>query len=124
VQGPIVKEFGRIVHPVYKTVTMSVGVDIQTSVGESVACVAPGRIDYVGRMRGYGKFVIVNHTSGFLTIYTHLDSVAVAKDQPVESGEILGTVGETGSLEGSRLHFEIRKSTEALNPREWLEKKD
>jgi septal ring factor EnvC (AmiA/AmiB activator) len=124
VEGAIVKEFGKIVHPVYKTVTMSIGVDIGTGRGERVECVASGKVEYVGWMRGYGQFVIVNHPGGYLTIYAHLDSIMVAKDKDVATGEALGTVGETGSLDGAKLHFQVRKSSDPLNPREWLEKRD
>jgi septal ring factor EnvC (AmiA/AmiB activator) len=123
VEGTIVKDFGKIVHPVYKTVTMSIGVDIETGMGESVSCVAPGRVEYVGWMRGYGQFVIVNHPGGYLTIYAHLNSILVQKDQDLQDGDLIGSVGDTGSLEGARLHFQVRKSTDPLDPRLWLGKK-
>lgn len=123
VYGTIDREFGKIVHPVYKTVTMNMGIDIRADRGEDVMCVAPGRVDYVGWMRGYGRFAIVNH-AGYVTVYAHLDSIAVAKDQDVEYGTILGRVGESGSLDGSKLHFQIRRESDPVNPREWLERKE
>jgi septal ring factor EnvC (AmiA/AmiB activator) len=123
VGGTVVRRFGKIVHPVYKTVTMNHGIDIEATKGREVRCVAPGRVDYVGWMRGYGKFVIVNHYDGYLTIYAHLGDIAVAKDQDVEYGTVVGVVGETGSLSGPKLHFQIRKATEPLDPSGWLEGK-
>ncbi len=122
--GTIIREYGKIIHPVYKTVTMCNGVDIKAPKGDKVFSVAPGTIDYIGWMRGYGKFIIVNHFGGYLTIYAHLDKVSVAQDQDVKYGEELGAVGETGSLTGPKLHFQIRQSSETLNPRKWLEKKE
>jgi septal ring factor EnvC (AmiA/AmiB activator) len=123
VEGAVVRRFGKIVHPVYKTVTMNHGIDIEAGKGRKVFCVAPGRVDYVGWMRGYGKFVIVNHFGGYLTIYAHLDDIAVARDQDVEYGTVLGAVGETGSLSGPKLHFQIRQATEPIDPSGWLEER-
>ncbi|MBD3315533.1 MAG: peptidoglycan DD-metalloendopeptidase family protein [Chitinivibrionales bacterium] len=122
VDGKVVRRFGKIVHPVYKTVTMNHGIDIEATKGRKVMCVAPGRVDYVGWMRGYGKFVIVNHFDGYLTIYAHLGDISVAQDQDVEYGTVLGVVGETGSLSGPKLHFQIRQATEPIDPAGWLEK--
>jgi murein DD-endopeptidase MepM/ murein hydrolase activator NlpD len=52
-------------------------------------------------------------------IYAHLNQIEVKNDQEVESGSVIGRVnsGETDSS----LHFEIRKSSNALNPNDWLE---
>jgi septal ring factor EnvC (AmiA/AmiB activator) len=122
VSGKVVRDFGKIVHPVYKTVTMSLGIDIAATNGDMVTCVAPGKVDYVGWMRGYGKFVIVNHFNDYLTIYAHLGEISVEQEQELEFGAIVGKVGETGSLSGPKLHFQIRKSTEALDPTGWLQK--
>jgi septal ring factor EnvC (AmiA/AmiB activator) len=121
VDGPVVKGFGKIVHPVYKTITMSTGVDIAAPKGSKVLCVAPGRVDYVGWMRGYGKFVIVNHYGGYATIYAHLDEIAVRAGGEVQYGTVLGVVGDTGSLTGAKLHFQVRKEAVPMNPSLWLE---
>ncbi len=122
--GTVIRKYGKIVHPVYKTVTMCNGIDIKATKGDNVYCVAPGQVDYIGWMRGYGKFVIVNHFGGYLTIYAHLDKVSVAQDQDVKYGEIIGVVGETGSINGPKLHFQIRRSSETLDPVSWLKKKE
>lgn len=124
VSGEIVRGFGKIVHPVYKTVTVNNGIDISAARGETVHCVAPGRVVYIGRMRGLGKFIVVDHFGGYLTIYGHLDAVRVGLEQSVNFGAVLGTVGESGSLSGAQLHFEVRKSTSSLDPTVWLEKQD
>jgi murein DD-endopeptidase MepM/ murein hydrolase activator NlpD len=121
VEGGVARPFGKIIHPVYKTVTMNTGIDIAAHKGAGVICVAPGRVDYVGWMRGYGKFVIVNHYGGYVTIYAHLDNIAVTVDQEVNYGTKLGVVGEGDIESGARVHFQIRKETEPLDPQQWLE---
>nr|NIS37920.1 M23 family metallopeptidase [Candidatus Saccharibacteria bacterium]NIV04011.1 peptidoglycan DD-metalloendopeptidase family protein [Calditrichia bacterium]NIV72994.1 peptidoglycan DD-metalloendopeptidase family protein [Calditrichia bacterium]NIW00264.1 peptidoglycan DD-metalloendopeptidase family protein [Candidatus Saccharibacteria bacterium]NIW80605.1 peptidoglycan DD-metalloendopeptidase family protein [Calditrichia bacterium] len=54
--------------------------------------------------------------------YTHLNEVFVRKFQFVQAGFDLGTVGDSGSLEGTRLHFEIYGNNNPLNPLRWLKK--
>jgi murein DD-endopeptidase MepM/ murein hydrolase activator NlpD len=73
-------------------------------------------------MRGFGKFAIIDH-GGYYTTYAHMDEVTVEKDEDVRSGSLLGTVEDAGIAGGTKLHFEIRKSTEALDPLDWLEKR-
>ncbi|MHA7839583.1 MAG: murein hydrolase activator EnvC family protein, partial [bacterium] len=57
---------------------------------------------------------------GFHTVSGHLDEIHVRVDDPVEEGQALGTVGETGSLGGPSLYFEIRDGGEPVDPESWL----
>jgi len=122
VNGAVLLEFGKVVHSIYKTVIMNTGIDIGAQKGGNVRCVASGKVAYVGWMRGFGKFAIVDH-GGYYTTYAHLDEVTVEKDDDLKSGSILGTVEDPGATGSAKLHFEIRKSTDALDPLDWLEKR-
>lgn len=117
--GKVVSKFGKVVHPVYKTVTMNNGIDIIPRGSSAVQSVAPGTVIHVGSMRGLGKLIIVDHSGGYITVYAHLNQIAVKLDQQVENGNILGRVNTDEADQG--LHFEIRKSTNALDPADWLE---
>jgi len=119
VNGTVVAKFGKIVHPVYKTVTMNNGIDIRPKSSGAVQCVAQGTVIHTGVMRGMGKLVIVDHSGGYITVYAHLSEVSVKNEQAVADGAILGRIS-SGTSESS-LHFEIRKSTESLDPLSWLE---
>jgi septal ring factor EnvC (AmiA/AmiB activator) len=120
VQGAVVQKFGKVIHPVYKTVTLNNGIDILGRAGQSVSCVAPGTVVYVGRMRGLGRFMVVDHSGGYMSIYANLATVGVNAQQTVEAGMLLGTIGEPQVSQEARLHFEIRQSTESLDPQQWL----
>ena len=120
--GKVVTDFGKVVHSVYKTVTMNTGIDIGCATGDKVHCVASGKVAYVGWMRGLGTLVIVDH-GGYYTTYARLEDALVAKDEKVEAGSAVGKVGEINPFDGPKLHFEIRRSTEALDPLEWLERR-
>ncbi len=123
VKGKVLLEFGKVVHSVYKTVIMNTGIDISARKGDKVRCIASGKVAYVGWMRGLGKFVIVDH-GGYYSTYAHMDEINVRKDDEVANGSIVGVIGEQGVVGGTKLHFEIRKSTEALDPRDWLERRE
>jgi len=122
VVGDVVTKFGKVVHPVYKTVITSNGIDIAAKKGAPVRSVAPGSVAHVGSMRGLGRFVIVDHSGGFITVYAHLNEITVALNDDIAIGAELGKVGETGTASGAKLHFEVRKAAESLDPEEWLEK--
>ena len=64
----------------------------------------------------YGNVVVIEHQYGYLTLYGHLEEALVTVDEEVESGQIIGRVGETGRTTGPHLHFEIRRGNDRLNP--------
>jgi septal ring factor EnvC (AmiA/AmiB activator) len=120
VGGEVITRFGRQQHPRYKTVTISNGIDIAARPGTPVRSVGDGVVDLVQWLPGYGETVIVNHGRGYYTVYGHLSSVSVAPGETVSPGRILGGVGETGSLKGPCLHFEVRQGGSAQDPMIWL----
>lgn len=121
VDGRVLVKFGRIIHPVYKTVTVSKGVVIESPKGVAVLNVATGIVAYAGRMRGYGLLLMVDNGGGYSTVYTHLDQVLVTIGQTVKAGALVARVGESGSLDGPKLRFEIRGPKGAVDPLLWLE---
>ncbi len=120
VQGEIIDAFGRHEHPKYHTITLNNGVDIAADIGTPVISVGDGVVDLVQWLPGYGQTVIVNHGRGFYTIYAHLSAVSVVQGARVAPGQTLGAVGDTGSLKGACLHFEVRNGGSAENPTGWL----
>jgi len=120
VDGKVVTPFGRLQHPKYKTVTVSKGIDIEAPLGTPVRAVGDAVVDLVQWIPGYGETIILNHGLGYYSIYGHLSAVSVAPDDRVEPGQVIGAVGDTGSLKGANLHFEIRQKGEALDPTGWL----
>ena len=120
VDAEIVRDFGRVVDQEFKTQTFQSGVVFGAPAGAPVRAVAAGRVRYAGWFQGYGRLVILDHGGGYYTVSGHLAEIAVAVGDAVASGAPIGTVGDSGSLSGPRLYFEIRRGGEALDPREWL----
>ncbi len=118
--GRITERFGRKQHPVYDTYILVKGIEIATGVGAPVSAVYRGRIVFADWFQNYGLMVVISHGDDFYTIYGHLDTILVRMGEGVDDTYQIGTVGQTGSLIGPSLHFEIRKGTEAVNPELWL----
>jgi septal ring factor EnvC (AmiA/AmiB activator) len=121
-EGPVAARFGKIVHPLYQTITMNNGIDISATAGQAVRSVAEGTVIYTGSMRGLGRLVIVDHGGDYLTIYAHLKEIGVSANTAVAAGALLGQAdgAADADMEGALLHFEIRKSTDSLDPLLWL----
>ncbi|MBL9038836.1 MAG: peptidoglycan DD-metalloendopeptidase family protein [Archangium sp.] len=112
--------YGKVINPRFNTVTVQKGIDVRAAAGTPVVAVAQGTVAFAGWLKGYGNVVIVDHGSGYHSLYAHLASAAVEVGNAVEEGEQLGDVGDTGSLKGNYLYFEIRKQGQAVDPQPWL----
>jgi len=118
--GEVTRNYGAYKHPVLKTVTENLGIDIAVEPGTIVVAVAAGRITAITWQRGRGNLIIVNHGAGYYTVYTHIDEILIDLKQSVEGGQAIGRVGETGSAEQAILHFQIWRKFDHLNPNDWL----
>lgn len=120
VQGEIVARFGRATHPVYRTEVVNNGIDIAAPRGTPVRAVGAGEAVYADWNGGYGLMLILDHDGGYYSIYAHLERTSVRVGQRVAQGAVIGAVGESGSLTGPKLHFEIREGGRAVDPIAWL----
>ena len=92
------------------------GVDIAAPAGTPVLAAARGEVIYVGRMRGYGNIIIVQHDGRYATVYAHISKNSVRQGQRVACGQMIGRVGRSGRTSGANLHFEVRHNNVASNP--------
>jgi septal ring factor EnvC (AmiA/AmiB activator) len=120
VNGQVVGEFGAQVHPRFGTKTFRNGIDIAVPEGTGIVAVYPGHVVYTGWFRGYGNLIIVDHGGDYVTLYAHAADILVAEGDEVRQGQTIGTVGETGSLQGPRLYFEVRHQGRPQDPAQWL----
>ena len=77
-------------------------------------------MDYSGWLKGYGQIIVINHGSRYFSVFAHLLRRDKVEGDMVEGGEVIGLLGDTESLTGPRLYFEIRKGSRNLDPSEWL----
>ena len=67
-------------------------------------------------MNGLGNVVFVDHGNAQITVYAHLSQISVKTAQPIEQGQVIGAVGETGWATGPHLHFEFRINDQYKDP--------
>jgi len=96
------------------------GVFFEAISDRSVKAVYPGRVDFSGRIKGYGDVIVINHGSRYYTISACLFRRKCREGDLVNEGMTIGLVGNNLSSGGARLYFEIRKGKKALEPLEWL----
>ena len=116
----IARRFGRRVDARFQTETYQRGIEYAADLGAPVRAVAPGHVRFAGWFSGYGQIVILEHDDDYYTVYGHLSKIGVEPGERVETRRAVGSVGDTGSLEGPRLYFEIRHGNEPVDPSEWL----
>jgi murein DD-endopeptidase MepM/ murein hydrolase activator NlpD len=92
------------------------GLDIAAPQGTAVACPKAGRVINTGNYFFSGNIVFVDHGQGFITSYCHLDTIAVHKDQVLQQGDLIGTVGKTGRASGPHLHWSVSLNGARVNP--------
>jgi murein DD-endopeptidase MepM/ murein hydrolase activator NlpD len=114
VNGPVVSPFGM------RWGRMHEGVDIAVPAGTPIRAAASGRVALAAYTGGYGNYTCVDHGGGLATCYAHQSSYAVGAGDSVRQGQVIGSVGCTGSCFGDHLHFEVRVNGSATDPMGYL----
>jgi len=122
-EGRIIAKFGRQWNPKLKTTTENPGIDIKGQPGSSIKSIMNGVVTTITYIRGYGTTIIVDHGGGFYTVYSHVTNIQTDIDSEVRAGDVIAYMGESGSINGSKLHFEIWGKGQKLDPELWLRKK-
>lgn len=92
------------------------GVDIAVAMATPVRASGGGIVAATGEDAEYGKFVLLEHPSGYQTMYGHLSRVVVSKGNRLDAGKVLGLSGNSGRSTAPHLHFEIRREGTSLDP--------
>ena len=92
------------------------GIDIGGTIGTPIVAAMSGRVAHVGYDGVYGNYLIINHHSGYRTLYAHLSTVRVRAGAYVATGQRIGDVGISGRVTGPHLHFTVYKDGVTVNP--------
>ena len=96
------------------------GIDIAADQGTPVAAVFRGRVIFADWLRGFGLLTIVDHGSGYMTLYGHADALHKKEGDWVESGEKVATAGNSGGKQASGVYFEVRHQGQPKDPISWV----
>ena len=121
VKGKIVNLFGPYQDTRFQVTVFRSGIDIKARAGSKIQSVYAGRILYAQWFKGYGNMIIIDHGGSYYTVYAHLQKMLKSKGDRVNTGEDIATVGDTGSIIGPALHFEVRHHGQPLDPMQWID---
>ncbi len=93
------------------------GIDLNEIEGAPVYPLMEGKVERVIYNRfSYGNHILINHGSGFKSLYAHLAKVVVKEGEEVDKNTVIGTVGHTGWATGAHLHLEVYDNGKTFNP--------
>ncbi|MCE5301259.1 MAG: peptidoglycan DD-metalloendopeptidase family protein [Spirochaetia bacterium] len=121
--GKVLARFGKFKHPQFGSIVENRGIHLGGRYGAPVYSVFGGVVKYADWFEGYGNMVIVYHGGGYFSIYGYLSDIDVKKGQTVKVRQVLGSLGDTESMYGNELYFELRKKTVPVNPLLYLRKR-
>jgi septal ring factor EnvC (AmiA/AmiB activator) len=120
VKGQVTGGFGKSKHHEFSTEVFRKGLEIEAAVGEEIRAVEKGKVVFADRFSGYGKMLIIDHGDRYYTVYAHLSDFLKKSGDSVQRGEAVALVGDSDSLAGSKLYFEMRKDGKSIDPVPWF----
>lgn len=96
------------------------GIDIVAPAGTPIRATAAGHIRFAGYKAGWGRLVEIDHGFGFVSSYGHCQTIKVVSGQKISRGDIIATVGRTGSATGNHLHYGVKVSGSWVNPLNYI----
>ena len=95
------------------------GLFIKSAEGSDVKSVADGRVVFADWMRGFGNLIIVDHGSGYMSLYGNNQAVLKHVGDEVDAGDTIASVGNSGGNESNGLYYELRKNSAPFDPLSW-----
>ena len=106
-RGMVADSLSEEVHP---------GIDLAVPEGSKVKASGGGVVQRAGTDSAYGQFVLLQHPSGYQSMYGHLSRSLVARGDTVAAGQVIALSGNTGRSTAPHLHFEVRLRGRSIDP--------
>ena len=119
--GKIISFYGNHTDPQLNTVIFQKGIEISAKQGQEVRAIYEGTVLYADWFKGYGNIIIIDHGGSYYSLSAHVSKLFKSVGERVEAGEVIALAGDTGSLKGNCLYFELRHHGKPLNPLKWLQ---
>jgi murein DD-endopeptidase MepM/ murein hydrolase activator NlpD len=114
--GRLTSSYGWRTHPILRTRRFHNGVDIAAAHGTPIKAADDGKVIFAGWKGAYGRTVVIDHGSGWSTMYGHCSSIYVGRGQVVSRGQKIAAMGSTGWSTGSHLHWTVYRNGNSINP--------
>ena len=116
----ITSNFGVRRNPVTGRNQFHDAVDFAGKLGDKIYATANGTIITIKFHNYRGKYIEINHKYSYQTLYAHLNDIFVKEGQEVKKGDLIGTMGRTGRITGTNLHYAVTKNGRKENPEEYF----
>lgn len=116
VRGEVMNRFGKKRQD--SSITWK-GLFIRAKEGAKVKSVAGGRVVFAEWMRGFGNLIIIDHGSGYMSLYGNNQSILKNVGENVKGGDVIAAVGNTGGNKTHGLYYELRKKSIPFDPMKW-----
>ncbi len=114
--GRITSGFGIRNHPITNKLRFHAGVDIAAEEGTPIYSSYDGTVIKSTYDAWNGYYLKIQHENDIMTVYCHCKELKVKKGDNVKAGQLIATVGNTGSSTGPHLHYELRIKNVSYDP--------
>jgi len=120
VKGNVINKYGQYVESQSGATNFRNGIEFEAERGAPISAVFSGQVVFSDWLKGYGNVIIITHGDNYYTVYAHAEELFRTKGDDVQTGDVIATVGDTGSMSGPTLYFEIRHHGNSVDPMKWL----
>ena len=95
------------------------GLFIRAAEGADVKTVASGRVVFADWMRGFGNLIIIDHGSGYMSLYGNNQAMLKSVGEEVSAGDAIASIGNSGGNESNGVYYELRRNSQPFDPLSW-----
>lgn len=118
--GEITETSGSKMQAPFRSSLYNGGILIAAPKGQQIQAIHAGMVVFADWFKEYGRVMIIDHGDHYYSLIAHTDQFFKQAGESVKEGELIAVVGDTGSLDGPKLYFEIRHHGKPVDPMEWL----
>lgn len=112
--------FGYRDSPIFGKKEFHNGLDIPAAYGSNIIAAANGTVILAKLSSSFGYYLVIDHGSGYSTLYAHNSKLLVGVGDKVLRGDVIAKAGSTGWSTGNHLHFEVRVNGKRVNPLDYV----
>lgn len=120
VDGLLITFFGEIPESITGNVKIHKGVDISVKDDGNVKAALDGVVKATGSSPQYGAYIEILHSNSMSAIYANCSTLHASEGDHIKRGDIIASIGNTGTAAGSHLHFEVWVDGTAVDPLEYI----
>jgi murein DD-endopeptidase MepM/ murein hydrolase activator NlpD len=123
-KGWLTSGFGERTDPFTGQIEEHPGIDISIQPGSDVFATGAGIVKVINtkviKNKGYGKYILIDHSYGYQTLYAHLSDIFVKPGQKVKRWDLIGLSGNTGKSTAPHIHYGVLLNKTPKDPMNFI----